>query len=181
MRRIWIVAPALLFVACEAVTNPPMAPRRVENPALMLVFSDLPEGCEVERNEGSELVFACRVDEVAGRVAVGVSEPERVDLRQTARDQQQHFEALPEGAYFGIVELVTPTGPAYTARGRYVHEGDAVEEVQIHVVHPSERDRRLTLRYSYPERDRDHSQARRDQLMFLTGEVDGLEPEPETL
>lgn len=177
MPRAWMLVPALLTVACEAPTTSPLVPQRVENPALMVAFSDIPEACEVSLNAGIDLELLCWVEEQEGRVTVVVSDPERLDLRQSARDQRERFEALPEGVFHGILELVTPTGPAYTARGSYLEAGEALEEVQVHVVHPSEGDRRLTLRYTYPEGDRDRSQVRRDQLLFLVGELEGLESE----
>jgi hypothetical protein len=178
MRRLKLVGTALLPVlfaaACEQVMTP-LAPRPVENPQLGIAFSDLPRECEVETNEGPDLVLACAVDQIPGTVTAEVVERARIDLRQSAREQRGRFEALPEGAYHGLVELVTPTGAAFTSRGRYLDDGAAREELQVFILHPSPPPRELVLRYVYPEGDRDHSQARRDQLLFLTGELEGLD------
>jgi hypothetical protein len=178
MRRLWWLLPLAMVLACREPLPPPGTPRRVESPALELAFSDLPRACAVAANEGERLVFACDLEGSRGEVEVEVSAPERVNLLEAARQQQQHYEGLPEGRFHGNRELVTPLGPAYTARGSYLLDGKRVEEAKVFTLHPFYTNRRVTLLNRYPEGE--SVPERMEQLMFLTGEMEGLGEGPAT-
>jgi hypothetical protein len=173
----WLPLALLLLTACREAIPPPGAPRRLESPALQLAFSDLPQACEVAGHEGDRVALACDLEGSTGELTVEVSEPHRVNLLEAARNQQQHYEALPGGVFHGNRELVTPQGPAYTARGRYQEAGAPVEEAQVLLLHPLATDSLVTLRLRYPPGD--SVSDRMEQLMFLAGEIEGLPPEGE--
>ncbi|HVS01205.1 MAG TPA: hypothetical protein VMT16_00400 [Thermoanaerobaculia bacterium] len=160
----------LLLAACRA--DSPAAPRRVESPGLAIAIAQLPAACDVLVNRGEQLVLGCRSQRGSeGRLSVEVAPPEAgVDLLDQAKAQKEAFEALPEGRFFGNRELVTPFGTAYTARGRYVEDGQPVEEARILALHP-QGDRPITYRFRYPEGD--DTQQRVDQLLLVVGEVEG--------
>ena len=159
-----------LAVACSE--EPPDAPvGRVENAELGLAVAALPSGCSVQRNAGRDLVLACESRSgTTGEISFQVgAEPGGVDLPALARGQKQAFEAMPEGKFFGNRELVTPTGPAYTARGRYLEDGKELEEIRVLALHPAN-DSLLVVRSRYPEGD--ETAKRMEQLLLVVGEVE---------
>jgi hypothetical protein len=169
-RALPLLLTASLAMACSE--EPPAAPGgRVENGELGLALAELPAGCSVQRNEGRELVLACGSRRgTTGEVLFQVgAEPGGVDLPALARGQKEAFEAMPEGKFFGNRELVTPSGPAYTARGRYLEDGKALEEIRILALHPATQ-KLLVVRSRYPEGD--ETAKRMEQILAIVGEVE---------
>ena len=164
-----LVAAAGLAVACSEEPPAPVS-GPVENAELALTVAALPDDCSVQRNEGRDLVLACASRRgTTGEVLFQVgTEGETVDLPALARGQKEAFEAMPEGKFHGNRELVTPTGPAYTARGRYVEDGRALEEIRVLALHPAN-ESLLVVRSRYPEGD--ESAKRMEQLLLIVGEV----------
>ena len=81
------------------------------------------------------------------------------------------FEQQPDGQYFGNLELGTPTGPAFTARGSYTSGSTPVEELRVFALHPSA-NRMLRLTYSYPPGT---GKERLMQLAEVLGEIEALD------
>jgi hypothetical protein len=181
LRSIPLAGLALLALAScgEPVTETTAPATRVENSALRIALASVPSDCEVARNEGEILELACTSQQETGTVRFEVGPEERgINLVEAANGQREWFESRPQGKFFGNRELVTPGGPAYTARGRYAEDGVGTEENRILTLHPSQ-DRMLTIRFLYPEGDSETSKRRFDQLLFVTQEVEGLGGGPE--
>lgn len=164
-----LLAAALTAACSEEPPAPPQGP--VTNPELGITLASLPADCTVQRNEGRDLTLACgsrrgTTGEIlfqAGEDAAGV------DLPALARGQKEAFEAMPEGKFHGNRELVTPTGAAYTARGRYVEDGKALEEIRVLALHPATSGL-LVVRSRYPEGD--ETGKRMEQVLLVLGEVE---------
>lgn len=170
---------SILLLACGPGETPDEGPRRVENGGLGLVLADLPAGCSVARNEGEDLELTCLREGIPGTVVFEVGEEERgVNLVEAANAQREWFENETGGAFFGNRELVTPGGPAYTARGRYREDGEAIEEIRVLTLHPGE-SRMLIVRLLYPEGGDEVTKERFDQLLAVVQEIEGLGGGPE--
>ncbi|MDX1632722.1 MAG: hypothetical protein R3234_12705 [Thermoanaerobaculia bacterium] len=170
---------SILFVACGPREARQEGPTRVENTELGLVLADLPARCSVARNEGTALELTCLREGVSGTVLFEVGEEERgINLVEAANAQREWFEARTGGAFFGNRELVTPGGPAYTARGRYTDEGEAIEETRVLTLHPTQ-SRMLIVRFRYPEAGDQVTKDRFEQLLSVVQEIKGLGGGPE--
>lgn len=169
-----LVLASVGLVACDEERSVAPATEPVTNEALGVRFSDLPRACEVTENEGDELELGCDLTDrqTTGTLHVELGEIERsVNLKALATAQKEDFESLPGGEFKGNSELVTPGGPAYTARGRYDEDGEDVEEMRVFTLHPRQ-NRPLILRFVYPEGD--STKARIDQLFAVLGELEGV-------
>jgi len=164
----------LLAAACRRAgpPPPPPAPARVENAALGLVFTALPETIRVTTNEGERLAFAADRAGVAAsvEVALGPRESTAIYLIERAKAFQPEVEAA-GGKFHGGNELVTPSGSAYTVRATLA--GGAVEERRILMLHPADPDRLLQLTLRYPPGD---PQTARDRLMQVMDLLAVMEP-----
>lgn len=145
----------------------------MENPALGLAIASLPRGFEVVRNEGEVLELVAHTEQGSGQLTFHVDTPVLggVNLVEAVRNQQAAFEGQPDGEFLGRVELMSPLGSAFTARGRYTTDEGPVEETWVFAVHP-QGDRLLSLRYRYPAGG--DSKERIDQLLAVLGEVEGI-------
>jgi len=147
------------------------APVRVENAALGLVFTALPEGFKVAKNEDTALVFDADLKGVVAPVTVAVGESEGGALGLVDRARAYGAEAQSAGGQFhGGNELVTPFGSAYTVRATV--DGGQVEERKVLMVYPPDPTRLLTLTMRYPPGD---PQAARDRLMQLMDLLSAME------
>jgi len=164
---------SLVGTACQAPPSAPAGPQRVENSELGLAIAALPEAFEVVSNQGSDLSLTAPGPNGAGSVEIGVGPTgsTAINLPAEAKATRQYFEALPEGRYFGNLELVAPIGSAFTARGAYDRDGGRVEEIRVFALHPKQ-SRLLTLTFVYPEGE---GSERMQQLATLLGEIEGLE------
>lgn len=163
------------LAACSKPAPPPPAappaPVRVENAALGLVFTALPQGFKVTKNEGAALVFDADLAGVAATVTVGVGEPETGAIGLVDRANAFGAEAQAAGGKFhGGNELVTPFGSATTVRATV--DGGKIEERRVLMLHPPDPRRLLTFVMRYPPGD---AQATRDRLMQLMGLLGAME------
>jgi hypothetical protein len=142
----------------------------VENPALDLAIAALPEAFEVTSNREAQLELQADGEGGEARVTfeVGPEEASGINLVAQAKGTEVWFEAQPGGQYFGNLELVTPLGSAFTARGSYTGESGAVEELQVFALHPRA-NRLLKLTYRYPP---GQGQQRMQQMAELLGELE---------
>lgn len=165
----WI--PLLAVVACSPTTDsPPAAPQRVENVELDLAIAALPGTFEVATNRGARLELRAVGDggPAVVTIEVGPEETGGINLVALAKGAEAWFGAQPEGEYFGNLELVTPLGSAFTARGSYSGPSGAVEELHVFTLHPRA-DRLLKLVYRYaPGEGRERMQ----QMAELLGELE---------
>jgi hypothetical protein len=159
---------ALAFTfACGSSDSGDSQSGGIENSALAISISKIPEPFQLETNEGESLTFT---SSGLGHLEfqVGPIEETGINLVTEVKKRKAHFEALPDGTYLGNTELGTQLGTAFSARGRYESDGDKQEETWIYALHPTS-DRLLTLTYRYPaEVD---SQERVQQLLSILGEV----------
>lgn len=163
---------AFAVLACKKEAAPPPEPHaRVECPELGLAFATLPYGFEVEVNQGKELVLTLDSEEKTGRmwVELGPQEAFGINLVEIVNSQKAIFEAYEEGEFFGNRELIAPQGPAYYSRGRFLGEGQRVEEVRAFILHPSE-NRLVTLHYRYPAGE--DSKDRVNEMLLWLGEME---------
>lgn len=156
-------------------------PQRVDNPELGIALADVPDDFRLVANdaEGIRLETQPDPDLAPGTVAITVGEAQRagVNLVQGVRDQQEYLESQPEGKFLGQVELMGPTGTAYSTRGRYQQDGTTVEEIRLLALHPQHPDvnRMLSIQYVYEVSG--DTKERLNQAMEVLGEV--VPPKPE--
>lgn len=117
----------------------------VENAALGIVISPLPQPFTVADNQGETLSLT--VDGTAERGEVefhlGPPQPRGINLVDEATGRKAYFESRPGGAFSGNQEIVAPLGPVYTARGSY-DAGRRIEELWAMSVLPGT-DRLLSI------------------------------------
>lgn len=175
----------LLLTACggghEEGAGSPALPANevaegVSNEALRVSLTSVPASLRVERNQGSDLVLA-PADGRPGRMVVLVSEPDLggVNLPDAVNAHKAEVEER-GGVYRGQIELGGPLGAAYASRGRYPDGEVEMEDFRIFTLHPSGTEL-LTLRYTYPVPD--DTEARRDELFAVLGEIEPATPADE--
>ncbi len=162
----------LLSAACRRPQDTGSTAARVANPNLGLAIAMLPEPFEVVSADGDTIELHAPGSGGDGRVVISVGEPDvhGVNLIDEVKARKTAFEGLPGGVYLGNRELGTPTGTAFTARGTYDGETGPAEETWVYSLHPLERDRLLTLVYTYPAGE---SERRINELLLLLGEIEG--------
>lgn len=171
--RAWLVL-LVSLAACGGPpeTAPPPAPKGVNNAALGVAFVVLPAGWEEVQNLPEGLRLRRDGGEVA--ISVGVEEPAGVNLVAAVERRQREIEAA-GGSFAGSKELITPWGPAFTARGRFPGAAGEVEELTVLALHPAGWNRPLVAAYRYAVEE--GATARRSrELLELLAEV---EPTPE--
>lgn len=157
-------------------------PQRVDNPDLGIALADVPDDFQLVANDAEGIRLETKPDpELApGTVEITVGEEQRagVNLVRGVRDQQEYLESQPEGKFLGQVELMGPTGTAYSTRGRYQQDGQMVEEIRLLALHPQhpDVDRMLSVRYVYEVSG--DTKERLSQAMEVLGEVVSPAPEP---
>lgn len=135
----------------EEPTEPTARPS-VTNEELGITLTEVPAGFRVERNEAGELVLERTGSDDAARLEflVGPVQSAGVNLVDQVWEEKTRIESLPDGQYGGQNELAgAAIGTVYTSRGRFVEDGEPVEEYRALAVHPGQ-NRLLILDYEYP-------------------------------
>lgn len=165
------------LLACgEPAAPPPPEPVRVENPDLALAIAALPEPFEVvtARGEAIELTAPGANGPGTLRITLGPPSPSGINLVEAAKQGKEGFETAPGGQFYGHRTLGGSLGNVFTARGGYrLDDGSEVEETRAYALHPIEKNRMLTIVYTYPPGE---SQERVNQFLYLLGEIEGLMP-----
>ena len=171
---LFVLSVTIVGTACRAPEPTPTGPARVENPDLGIAIAALPEPFEVVANQGAELRLTAPGANGDGslKIEVGPDESAAINLPAEAKATQEQFESMPNGEYFGNLEMVAPIGSAFTARGAYDGDDGRVGEIRVFALHPTQ-SRLLTLSFVYPEGE---GKERMQQLATLLGEIEGLEP-----
>ena len=170
---------SVLAAGCGGEEAASAEPTRVENAALGIAL-EIPGDAPVEVEDASgETIRLARAaeDEIGPGTLVFESGPPPEygpNLVEAVKEREAELEGLPDGEFFGQLELGSQLGPAYATRGRFTDEtGQKVEETRIYTVHPSERDRLLWLTYRYVPSPGD-TEARRAQALDAFGWIEPL-------
>jgi len=167
---------ALVVAACGGPAPEVAAPAAlpVENAALGLRLTGLPEGVAVAVNQGERLILDAPSGAVLGTatIALQATASASVNLVAEARAFGEAAAAEEGGKFFGGNELVTPFGTAYTVRA-LVDRG-LVEERVVFLLHPDGSGRLVVVRLRYPPGDGDAVRARMTQAMELVGALEPL-------
>ncbi len=107
-----------------------------------------------------QIVFANKPPEA------GQNLPAEVKIHQAFIENQE------EGDYLGGQELVSQLGTTFYSRGRYLVDGDEIEETVVFALHPYA-DRIMTITYRYPAGV--DSSIRVQQLFDVLAMVEGLD------
>lgn len=147
-------------------------PTRVENAALGVRLTQLPEGFAVAVNRDERLVLDAPAGVVLGTASIALrpTASSSVNLVAEARAFGEAAAAAEGGKFFGGNELVTPFGPAYTVRA-LVDRG-MVEERAVYLLHPDGSGRLLVLTLRYPPGDDEATRVRMLQMMELVGAIE---------
>jgi hypothetical protein len=169
-RTLVVLCLALLALTCSEPAPPPDT--SVENAALGIKLTSLPEGLVLAINQGETLELKPADEGTAGRVWF-VARPEQegvgVNLVAAVQGHQAEVEAMPDGSYKGAQELQGDIGTAFYSRGRFSENGLEVEETILFLIHPSA-NRLLEIHYRYPAGT--DSAARVEQLIGVLGELE---------
>lgn len=164
----------------EEAALPEAAPaERVENGALGIAIARVPQGFEVTRNEGEELILERTDEDDPARLSfeLGTLQAAGVNLVARVWEEKERIEALPDGEYRGQNELGgVPLGTTYTSRGRFRgDEGEMIEEYRALLVHPNQ-NRLLVLDYEYPvpPAGEAQDQNRLEELMLVLEQVEPI-------
>jgi hypothetical protein len=170
---------ATLAAGCAAPPPPPEPPpsQRVENPELGIALAAVPEGFRLTGSDAQGIHLE-RVGELAGtaRVTAGPVLEGGLNLYDEVNRQKAALEARPNGSFLGQVEIMGPTGNAFSTRGRYTEGGTAMEEIRILGLHPTE-NRLLSVSYVYAAGG--DSKERVEHAFAVLGEVEAARAEPE--
>lgn len=182
MRRLpsTLILLAPLALACGKSESPPPAPpaaaasATIDNAQLGLRVTALPDGFKLVENQGEQLVFEASSDGIpaALTVTVGAPDPSGINLVEVTKSYGAEAAAAAGGKFFGGTEMVTPSGPAYTARA--LVDGGTVEERRVFLLHPGAGDRLVTLTLRYPPSEAEASRARMQQTIDLLTVLEAL-------
>lgn len=169
-----LLASVLTGSGCAADKQELAAPtlRRLENPSLGIAIAALPADFEVASDQGQIIELRSIGEGSTGTLLIEATEElgGGINLVAAAEGMKEWFEQQPNGQYFGNLELGTPTGPAFTARGSYSGEAGEVEELRVFALHPTA-NRMLRMTYQYPPGE---GKIRMQQLVAVLGEVEAL-------
>jgi hypothetical protein len=193
IRKTPFLAPTLLSLAALAVVltgcptqeeeAPPAepvaaapAPQRVENADSGLVLADVPEGFDLVSNDAEGITLTRKPDLPPGDLVLWARPVQQagVNLQKEVNEIKADFEGRPDGAFNGQLELMGPTGPAYSTRGRWTEGGREMEEVHLFALHPME-NRVVDLAYTYEVTG--DTKERMEQAMAVLGEVEAYTPD----
>jgi hypothetical protein len=165
LTRARIVAACVVCLVLSACSQPepPAVNPGVENSALGIRLTTVPDGLVVTENRGTNLELRPADETLGGVIRFSVGpETTGVNLVAEVADHQAYIEGLPDGEYRGAQELQGDFGTAFYSRGRF-SEGDVLqEETRIVLIHPAG-NRLLTIAYQYPAGD--DSGSRVEQLI----------------
>jgi len=170
---------AVLTAGCAREEAAPPEPVRVENAALGIAL-DIPGDAPVEVEDASgetiRLARAAEGEVGPGTLVFATGPPPEYgpNLVEAVKEREAELEGLPDGEFYGQLELGSQLGPAYATRGRFTDEsGEKVEETRIYVVHPTQRDQLMWLTYRYVPSPGD-TEARRAQALDAFGWIEPL-------
>ena len=173
------VGAAVLTAGCAREEAAPPEPVRVENAALGIAL-DIPGDAPVEVEDASgetiRLARAAEGEVGPGTLVFATGPPPEYgpNLVEAVKEREAELEGLPDGEFYGQLELGSQLGPAYATRGRFTDEsGEKVEETRIYVVHPTQRDQLMWLTYRYVPSPGD-TEARRAQALDAFGWIEPL-------
>ena len=172
LRRSSLVLVILAAASCGPAAPPEPVVERVENPDLGVAIAALPEPFTVTKATGESIELTAAGPGGDGRllIAAGAPRDRGINLLQAVEERKAAFEAAPGGRYFGNRTLGGSLGNVFTARGSYESGGVVVEETWAFALHPLEKNRMLTITYTYPTGE---SEVRVKQLLDLLGEIEG--------
>ena len=164
-----------LFACGEPAPPPAPEAERVENPALGLAIAALPEPFEVVNASGDTIELTAPGANGPGTAVLSVGEPSNsgINLVEATKARQAAFEIADGGKFFGTRSLGGALGNVFTARGSLLQDGVEVEQTWAFALHPTDKNRMLTITYSYPTGE---SQERVNQFLYLLGEIEGIVP-----
>jgi hypothetical protein len=169
----------LIVAGCGPRDGEPPPDPSVTNETLGLTLRAVPEDFIVDVNEGDRLELVPIESSVGGRVAFSVEPEDRaINLVSAVKRHQQQIEEMPEAEYKGGQELVTPFGPAFYSRGRFLAGMTDTEETRIFLTHPYQ-ERMLIIAYRYPAGA--DSSVRVQQLLDILALVDAPDAEVDPL
>lgn len=164
-----------LATACAPSPSPPepAPPAGLEAPEIGLRLTALPAGFTPTRRQQGRLDFDAPAGAVGGTAAIEVRAAGASPYNLVAEARAYGERATGAGGkFFGGNELVTPFGPAYTARA-LVDRG-LVEERAVFLLHPDGSERLVVLSLRYPPGDADGTRARMLQALDLVGALEPL-------
>jgi len=174
-----LLAGAALTAGCGGEEAAPAEPVRVESPALgiaVVIPGDAPVEVEDAAGETIRLARAAEGEVGPGTLVFASGPPPEYgpNLVEAVKEREAELEGLPDGEFFGQLELGSQLGPAYATRGRFTDEtGQKVEETRIYTVHPADRDRLMWLTYRYVPSPGD-TETRRSQALEAFGWIEPL-------
>ena len=169
------VSGLISIVALAACSQPPtetVETARIENQAMEIAIAAIPPGFAVISEAGPTIQLE-RTDQADGaRLTIEATAelPGGINLVAEADSMKDWFEQQPDGQYFGNLELGTPNGPAFTARGAYSSGTSQIEELRVFALHPTA-NRMLRMTYTYPPGT---GKERLQQLAEVLGEIEAL-------
>lgn len=167
MRRLVLVTAVVLLTLSCAQPSPPPEPETISNVDLGIALSGPLPGLTLVSNQGSSLEFRPTDGSQGGILWFAVGpEREGVNLVAAVQDHREQMEGRPGAEYMGGQELQGEFGTAFYSRGRFVSDGEPLEETAVFLIHPDGR-RFLAIHYRYPAGD--DSAARVEQLINVIG------------
>jgi hypothetical protein len=178
-RSLAALVAALALAACGPSETPPSAPSAPApgpHAGLGLRLTSLPPGVTETGRDVDRWSFAAELGGVDGTIILAVTPREvgSINLVEQAKRFGEIAAAAPGGKFFGGNELVTPSGPAYSARA--LVDGGAVEERRLFLLHPADGDRLVTLVLRYPPSTTEV--VARDRFQQLIDLLSALEASP---
>ena len=165
---------AMISGGCAPKEQEAAAPtlERIENSSLAIAIAALPADFEVAAGEGQTIELQSIGEVGGGTLLIEATEELTggINLVAAAEGMKDWFEQQPDGQYFGNLELGTPTGPAFTARGSYSTDGVEVEELRVFSLHPTA-NRMIRMTFRYPPGE---GKIRMQQLVAVLGEIEAL-------
>ena len=171
-----VTASSVMLGSCRQPVEPEVVERPamvVENMELRLRLAGVPGGFMVVMNDGDQLILEPSDSTTKGQIHFANKPPEAgQNLPAEVKAHQVFIENQEEADYLGGQELISQLGTSYYSRGRYLHDGNEIEETIIYALHPY-KDRIMTITYRYPAGD--DSSVRVQQLFEVLGVVEGLD------
>ncbi len=171
-----VAAVCSLFVVIFGCSQPAQEvveePTDVRSASMGLVVAALPPAFTVVSSDGPTIELERSDEQGTAQLSIEATgdQPGGINLVAEAEAMKEWFEQQPDGQFFGNLELGTPFGPAFTARGAYAVDGERIEQLRVFALHPAQ-ERMLRLTYSYPPGT---GKERLQQLAEVLGEIEPL-------